>query len=114
MTGLPNPEGGGGVQSPSDEGKLIIGVAGKVKTLSGAFTSGVFTSGLTAVPFCGVWKDVGRGEAVAVVFRSGRVLEANNAFFSLRADRSAFNAAAVVVATFGVTFRGRFDDDNAS
>lgn len=115
VPGLPNSEGGGGgVQLGSDEGKFIIGVVGRVNTASGASTSVVFTSGLVTVGFWGVWKDIGTGEAVAVVFRSGWVLEANIAFFSLCADRSAFNAAAVVMATFGVTFKGRFDDDKAS
>lgn len=108
-SGLPNSEGDGGVQTGSDEGKFKF-----MNAPSGAFTSGVFTPGLTTVVFCGVWKDVGTGEAVAVVFRSGWVLEANIAFFSLCADRSAFNAAAVVMATFVVTFRGRFNDDTMS
>lgn len=114
VTGLSNSGSGDGVQLGSDEGKVIIGVLGKVNTPTGASTSGVFTSRLTSVAFCGVWKDTRIGEAVAVVFRSGWVLEANIAFFSLCADRSAFNAAAVVMATFGVTVRGRFDDDIAS
>lgn len=109
--GLPNSEDGDGVQPGSDEGKIILGVG----VVGGANTpSGVFTSDLTTVGLCGVWKDVGTGEAVAVVFRSGWVLDANMAFFNLCANRSAFNAAAVVMATFGVTFRGRFDDDTAS
>ena len=106
-SGLPNSVGGGGDQPGSDEGKLM-------NVSLGTFTSGVFMADLTAVVFCGVWKDVGTGEAVDVVFRSGWVLEANIAFFSLLADRSAFNAAAVVMATFGVTFRGRFIDDTTS
>lgn len=106
-TGLPKSEGGGGgVQPSNDGGKLIVGVLGGTNTLSGA--------GLTATAFCGVWKDVGTGKAVAVVFRSGWVLEANMALLSLWADRSAFNAAAVVIATFGVTFSGRLDDDIAN
>ena len=109
-TGLPNSEGnGGGVQPASDGGKFIVGVVGGANTLSGAFTSG-----LTTTTFCGVWKDVGTGKAVAVVFRSGWVLDASIALFSLCADRSAFKAAAVVIATFGVTFSGRLDDDIAS
>lgn len=112
--GLSNSEGDGGVQLGSDEGKLIIGVVGGAKTPSGAFGSGVFTSGLNTIVFCGVWKDVGTSEVTAVMLRSGWVLEANIAFFSLCADRSAFNVAAVVMATFGVTLRGRFDDDIAS
>lgn len=113
MIGLPKSDGGGGVHS-GDDARNVIGVVGKANTPSVVFTSGVFTSGLTTVAFCGVWKDGGRSEAVAVVFKSGSVLDANNAFFSLCADRSAFNAAAVVIATFGVTFTGRFDDDTAS
>lgn len=66
----PSSVGGDGVQLGSAGGKLIIGVFGSVNAPS-TFTSGVFTSGLTTVAFCGVWKDVGIGEAVAVVFRSG-------------------------------------------
>lgn len=111
--GLSNSKDGG-VQLGSDEGKLIIGVVGSENPPSGVLMSGVFASSLTTVLFCGVWKDVGTGEVTTILFRSGWVLEAKMAFFSFCADLSAFNAAAVVMATFGVTARGRLDDDTAT
>lgn len=58
--------------------------------------------------FCGVLNATGgAGATAALVLRSGSLRTDNSARFSLWAERSAFRAAAVVIATWGVTLYGR-------
>ena len=58
--------------------------------------------------FCGVWKDIGTDTWAALLFKSGELLVSNSTRLSFCAERSVFNAAAVVAATLGVTLSGRF------
>ena len=90
-------------QPVNDGGKFIIGVAGNKK-----IPARIPGSGLIVAGFCGVWKDVRTDTWAALLFRSGELLVAHSTRLSFCAERSAFNAAAVVAATLGVTLSGRF------
>lgn len=75
--------------------------------------AGVLGSCFTAA-LLGVRNDVGVGLDAALLLSKGSFLTASRARFNFCAERSAFNAAAVVTATWGITADGFLTLDSES
>lgn len=83
--------------------------SGKLHSRDGVV--GVFRN---SADLCGVSNATGAAVTAAVTFLRGSCRIANRARLSFSADRSAFKAAAVVTATWGVTLNGRLETGSGS
>lgn len=88
-------------------GKALLGR--EMKLIGVGVVGSCFTAALL-----GVRNDVGAGLDAALLLSKGSFLTASRARFNFCAERSAFNAAAVVTATWGITAEGFLTLDSES